>query len=555
MKKTTLLLFTFSLALIFSCNKEEVEEPNKITIDLPEPQEPDSDSDTDTDSGTEFIEGINPNLNEGVITFEEFGPSFNEEDRQSEDRSAGNWSRFGGVDQTNISVAYSENPGSNAVNSSSRVLKITEPVGVQSWAGFYFMLEEKINFPAGKEAISVQFYSPGPGHNVLLKLEDELVNGTEGKKSTGDLFAVTTGTGWETLVFNIPELEGRDGLYNTITMILGYGLTNESEVNYYVDNFDFATPAAVVIAAGPETAPEETLYSSDEVISIFSDSYTAVEGVNLNPNWGQSTVVTEETIAENTVLKYDNLNYQGTTFETPLDLSSKKKLHLDYFTSDATLLKFFLISPDGDDADDLADETFFELDLTNPGAWNRVRIDLSHFSDKVDLSQVFQLKVEGNGTVYFDNIFFYGGGEASGDKYSNAYGGPFGGATISEGVYTFPSSAEAWAGYADLTPEVISFPYGGKITFNAATSGTDVTLNFKFERLAFDAEGNGAADTEPSFSTADVVVSGTDTTEYTLSIEAQDADKTFASHLLYLVTRDASVTLSDIVITTYHEQQ
>lgn len=545
MKTKIYFLTLFAFLIAFSCSKEEEETP-KISIELPEPDEP--------EATPEFIEGINPNLNSGPITFEDEGPSFQEEDRQPEDRSAGNWSRFGGVDETNISVSYSENPGTNSINNSSRVLKISEPVGVQSWAGFYFMLEEKINFPSGKEAMAVQFYSPGPGHNVLLKLEDELVNGTEGKKSTGDLFAVTTGTGWETLIFNIPELEGRDGNYNTITMILGYGITNDAAVNYYVDNFDFATPVEVIAAAAPEDAPEVPLYNAEEVISIFSDAYTAVEGVNLNPNWGQSTVVTEEIIAENTVLKYENLNYQGTTFETALDLSSKTKMNLDYFSSDATVLKIFLISPDGDDQDDAAEETFYELDLTNSSQWNRAIIDLSHFAEVVDLSEVFQLKVEGNGTVYLDNLFFYGGTATSGDKTANTYEGAFGGATVVDGTFNFPSSAEAWAGFADLTPAVLSFPHGGKITFNAATAGTDVTLNFKFERLAYNAEGNEAADTEPSFFTENITISGSDTTAYTLTIAPQDSENTYASHLLYLITRDAEVTLSDIVITSYHQE-
>ena len=548
MKTKFFLLFALSLITVISCSKDDdVDETPSISIETPEP-----DADVTT---PEFVEGINPNINDGTITFEEDGPSFNDEDRQPDDRSTGNWSRFGGVDETNLTVAYSENPGSNSVNNSGRVIKVTEPVGVQSWAGFYFMLEEKMNFPAGKEAISVQFYSPAPGHNVLLKLEDELPNGTEGKKSTGDLFAVTTGTGWETLVFNIPELEGRDGNYNTITMILGYGLTNEAEVSYYVDNFDFATPVEVIVAAGPTDAPDAPLYSADEVISIFSDAYTAVEGLNLNPNWGQSTVVTEETIAENTVLKYENLNYQGTTIETPLDLSAKTKLHLDYFTGDATVLKFFLISPDGDDADDAAEETSIDLDLTNLGQWNRVIVDLSSFSEVVDLSQVFQMKVEGNGTVYFDNLFFFGGDATSGNKYSNTYTGAFGGATVAAGVFNFPSSAEGWAGFADLTPSVLSFPFGGKITFTASTEGTDVDLNFKFERLGFDAEGNGAADTEPNFATANVTVTGTDAAEYSVNIDAQDEANTYASHLLYLVTQDANVNISNIVITSYHAAQ
>jgi len=101
----------------------------------------------------------------------------------------------------------------------------------------------------------------------------------------------------------------------------------------------------------------------------------------------------------------------------------------------------------------------------------------------------------------------------------------------------------------------LSFPFGGKITFNGSTAGTDVTIKFKFERLGFNAEGNEAADTEPSFFTEEITVSGTDSTEYSLNIAAQDADNTYASHLLYLVTQDAEVNLSDIVITTYHQAQ
>ena len=546
-----ILIFSF-FTVILSCGKDEVEEAPTITVETPEPETP---SDSGTDTSSDFVEGIDPDLNEGTITFEEYGPSFSLENAQAADRLEGNWGYFGGANDQNLTVAYAENPGTNSVNNSARVIQVTEPVGVQSWAGFYFMLEEKINFPAGKEAISVQFYSPGPDHVVLLKLEDELANETEGKKSTGDLFAETTTTGWETLVFNIPDLEGRDGFYNTITMILGYGLTNEEEANYYIDNFDFSTPVEVIAAAAPETAPDAPTYEAEEVISIFSDAYAAVEGINLNPNWGQSTVVTEETIAENTVLKYENLNYQGTTFETAIDLSSKTRLNIDYFTGDASTLKFFLISPDGDDADDAAEEKAYELDLTNQGQWNRAIIDLTHFSDVVDLSQVFQLKVEGTGTVYFDNIFFYGGESDSGDSFTNEYGGAFGGATVVGTTFNFPSTAEGWAGFAELAPATLSFPHGGKITFNAATAGTDVALNFKFERLAFNAEGNGAADTEPNFATENVTVSGTEATSYTVTIPAQDAANTYASHLLYLVTQNAEVTLTDIIVTSYHEAQ
>ena len=38
-------------------------------------------------------------------------------------------------------------PDNNEINESSRVIKVTEPSGIQSWAGFYFVLVEKLIFP------------------------------------------------------------------------------------------------------------------------------------------------------------------------------------------------------------------------------------------------------------------------------------------------------------------------------------------------------------------------------------------------------------------------
>ena len=227
-------------------------------------------------------------------------------------------------------------------------------------------------------------------------------------------------------------------------------------------------------------------------------------------------------------------------------LSNKTKLHLDYFTGDATTLKFFLISPDGN-GDGAAEEKAFELDLTSLGQWNSVNIDLSHFSDVVDLNNVFQFKVEGNGSVYFDNIFFYGGGSGSGDDNSAQFTGVFGGATVVDNVFNFPSAGtESWAGFANENAAIypLAFPHGGKITFTGLTAGTDVDIKFKFEFKPH-------PDTEPSYTTSNVTISGTEAIEYTVDIPSQGTEKTFSSLLLYLVTQDNSVTLTNIVVREY----
>ena len=122
----------------------------------------------------------------------------------------------------------------------------------------------------------------------------------------------------------------------------------------------------------------------------------------LNPNWGQSTQVSTVDLGGNSVLKYAGLNYQGTAFASPLNVSGYTSIHIDYWTSDSTALNFFLISS-GE-----GKEKAKTLDVNSLGEWKSVDIALTDFSDVVDLADVIQFKVDGNGTVFFDNIYFHG---------------------------------------------------------------------------------------------------------------------------------------------------
>jgi beta-glucanase (GH16 family) len=145
----------------------------------------------------------------------------------------------------------------------------------------------------------------------------------------------------------------------------------------------------------PAPDPQET---SQQVISLFSDSYSNIVDIDYNPDWQQATQVTQIEIAGNNTLKYAGLNYQGTDFaDNKQDLTSMDNVHLDYWTYNATQLAFFLISPGPSEAS-------FVVDVQQQ-SWQRLVIPLSTFSG-VDLADIFQLKVEGNGTVYFDNIYF-----------------------------------------------------------------------------------------------------------------------------------------------------
>ena len=141
-----------------------------------------------------------------------------------------------------------------------------------------------------------------------------------------------------------------------------------------------------------EAAPTPTV-AADSVLSIFSDAYTDVAGTDFYPNWGQST----SAVIADGVLTYTNLNFQGTAFAAAQDVSGYGYLHVDYYATDSTELGIFLIG---------GGETEVLLDGPN-GQWNSVDIPLTSFT-AVNLAEVIQFKVDGNGKVVFDNWYFGG---------------------------------------------------------------------------------------------------------------------------------------------------
>ncbi len=208
--------------------------------------------------------------------------------------------------------------------------------------------------------------------------------------------------------FTSPTLVSQNWISLDIPFTSLTGLTSRSHLgqiifegtniaNFYADNIYFYNDGSVIPAVPTAAAPTPT-YPAANVTSIFSDAYTNVAGSNLNPNWGQATVTTQVSIAGNNTLKYAGLNYQGLQLGSSQNVTSKNFLHLDYYTANSTLLKVYLISTG-------PVEKSYTLPTPSPGGWNSVDIPLSSFSP-VNLADVIQLKFDGNGDIYLDNIFF-----------------------------------------------------------------------------------------------------------------------------------------------------
>ncbi len=174
---------------------------------------------------------------------------------------------------------------------------------------------------------------------------------------------------------------------------------NGTDTETYSINFTVDDPPATVTNPAPEPTD-----AADDVISIYSDSYTDIAGTNFNPWWGQSTQVSFEDVAGNNMMKYDTFNYQGTQLNGNQDLSLMEYIHIDMWTEDATVVLFSPISAS-------TGESLVSLTPITPMAWNSFDIPLSDFTG-VSMSDIHQLKFDGQAgvtpsTIYLDNIYFW----------------------------------------------------------------------------------------------------------------------------------------------------
>jgi hypothetical protein len=309
-----------------------------------------------------------------------------------------NWTWAVFENNTNPPLEIIPNPDPSGINTSETVAKFTALQSGNPWAGTEcahgdigtFTLDNTnsiVKIMVWKTVISdvgIKFALPSGAALPEIKVANTLTNQ------------------WEELTF---DFSGRIGDPNTIgqdqiIIFPDFDLGGRTQDNIiYFDNITFS--AGTPVAEPTVPAPTPTL-PANEVISIFSNAYTPLTGVNLNPFWGQGTVVSFVVIQGDTVMRYADLNYQGTELNQNLNLVSAgmQYIHIDFWTATSTELNFFLISP-GPNQQSVA--------LVPPGAteeWVSVDIPLSSFEPTVNLTEVFQLMFTGNGIIYLDNIYF-----------------------------------------------------------------------------------------------------------------------------------------------------
>ena len=162
-----------------------------------------------------------------------------------------------------------------------------------------------------------------------------------------------------------------------------------------------STDVAFAVPVAPATVPPER--AVENVLSIFSNSYTNITGTNFNPYWQQSTWYESMFIGENEMVKYENFNYQGIEIGRKVNASGMKYLHIDVWTPNETSLSISPISQ-------ATGEKSVKLTPLNKNEWNSYDIALTSFTIQgMSIADILHLKLVGSGKsiIYVDNIYFY----------------------------------------------------------------------------------------------------------------------------------------------------
>ena len=298
---------------------------------------------------------------------------------------------FGGT--SNDVIANPDTTG----NTSATVGKVTKGAG-EVWAGNVITTTNPIADLAVKNQIKLKVWSSRAGSTMTMKLE----NIDDANINSGEITVPVVGnSAWEEVVFDMSAIDSSKE-YRKIVWFFDLGTQGEGgdAWTFYVDDFSQTAKVTEPLAAAP--AP---IAHPDNVVSIYSDSYTDVSIEAWNPNWGQTTTMETVTISGNSILKYSSLNYSGivTNYDPGTDISGMTHVRFDYWTLDTTKLGLKLVNTSYEDGD-LKKEALASVSAISKGKWVSVEIPLSDYTN--DASKFMQLVWDGNGDVYIDNLYF-----------------------------------------------------------------------------------------------------------------------------------------------------
>jgi len=319
---------------------------------------------------------------------------------------------FGGTDAGTITVEPSDNPDKQGINTSDKVIMVTQTAGVEGYAGLFFDLASKVVF-SENQSIKVKVYSPAAGQNVLLKLEDSS-DGTINKEVG---MTTTVANEWEEISFAFSPSD--TDKFDRMVLFFDFNGAKDAITVHYFDD--------IVVAAGGggETSSKTSFPVNFETPanggaaanwSVFENGDNPALEIIANPDPNGAN--TSATFAQFTARK-DGQAYAGTItqLETPFTLSAAN-------STVKILVWKTVISDVGIKFENAAGGSTGEIKVANTktNEWEELTFDFSGVVGDPNNTNITGLIVfpdfnDGraqDNIAYFDNITLSGDGTSGG---------------------------------------------------------------------------------------------------------------------------------------------
>ncbi len=323
-------------------------------------------------------------------------------------------SAFEGGASALMSTGYPSGAGAP----SGTVAQFVKATTAKPWAGTtlsegYLNSIGQFPFSSTAKTIKMLVYAPAAGIDFMLEVKDI------SNSAVAHTDALTATAGWQTLTFNFGANTTNtvalnlSNSYNQLTVFPDFMNAPSADETFYIGPVTFwgalapaAPPLAVPSLPTPSTVPAAPSLPSTSVISLYNSSgtYTNLAGVDLNPNWGQSSSITDYTVGSATIKKLNLIDFQGIAISNPgIDITSKNHLHISYWTPNGVSFDLSPINPSN---------TPSEYPITSgtltQGAWTDLEITINQSG--WSLTNIIQLKFSNSpspAVIYLDNIYFH----------------------------------------------------------------------------------------------------------------------------------------------------
>lgn len=302
-------------------------------------------------------------------------------------------------------------------NTSKKVAKFTVKKGAADYAGVITKGLGTFDLSDANSTVRIWVYKSVIS-DVGIKFE-------KGTASTGEIKVPNTKINqWEEIVFDMSPKIGEAYSTGITSLVIFPDFATRTQDNViYFDNITFSPKFTLPSVSLPLVAAPRPRRKEADVLSIYSDAYTTNKVTNFKMNAFQGSGVINEADIQlngNKAIKIDGLSYYGAQWNA-VNVSSSTKykyINLDYYSVSSTAFNFYLIDgtasiPGGNPSEPKYKVTRFGGDeALVRGKWKTISIPLSHFLNyntgnfSYDLNDIIQWKLDGNGTLYIDNIYF-----------------------------------------------------------------------------------------------------------------------------------------------------